>query len=769
MPEADRHVYSFDVWPGDKDALDAKSYSFNFHLGAEGVTAQKVAFIPDGGGAGSKTALARSTDAATKKSILGGIGNLDWSGKATYVFKFNKPVVAFGAVLRSNGDIGLRRFYWAAAHDLNGYPVSYTLADGSIIQLGKKEELGATIKGGTDAFVGVIDKTGRGIVSVTYSVNGLAGNKAQSINLVDLAFATIPRPVTAPIINLAGSCDFENPQAIAETPTAALDGLMTLDDFRFIVANHRYVYNFATWPQAKPELGSETGAFTFDLKGKGVAGEKVTITASDAAKSAKLTQVMLKNEDGQPYAVLGGLGDIGKGAWAEQTIKFDKPVWAAGVTFSSPADFKLAIAESKDGKPTAPAYVSYTLSDGTTIVFAPNKTSDSIVSANQKTFVGFRDTSDKGISSITFHMLGTAVGSQPLYINDLSFALAGPPPGDFKLTMHDEFDGDKLDPAHWTTGYTFPDVINNELQAYVPENVVVANGVATIKIENKTGFNTDRTGRTSPKQQQFTSGAFTSYDKFTQTYGYFEARIKMPKSPGPGLWPAFWVLPDRGSEWPKNLRATYRTKDDQFGMGSEIDIFEFMPWWKRGDGLFPIHCGTIWSYGKVTPTDPAPHGYGSYGLDNDGWGPGELGYANPDSEFHTYGLYWSKQRLIFYVDSKPIYRVRDAKNIPDVPEYFLFNVAISGNGWGKTPQKANPTAKMIAKYLPNEMQIDYFRAYSGVLDEAIPTSPDDLPVIKKYDLPPAEAAPPPITPSPTAASTPAPAAPVNSTINTPSQ
>ena len=766
IPEIDRHVYSFDVWPGDKDSLEAKSYAFNFHLGAEGVTAQKVAFIPDGGGAGSTHILMRSTDAASKKSVLTGFGNLDWSGKQTHVFKFNKPVLAFGVVLHSTGDFSLRKFFWQAAHDLNGYPVSYTLADGTIIQLGERELAGATLKGDTNAFIGVIDRTGRGITSVTYTLTGLAGNKAQGISMVDLAFATLPRPTVSPIINLKSSCDFENPEDIKETPTPALSGLLTLDDFRFIVANHRYVYNFATWPQDKPDLGSNTVTLSFDLKGKGNADEKVTVTATNEGKDAKLTQVTLKSEDGQPYKVLGGLGNLSKGKWAQQTFKFEKPVWAVGVAYSSPGELNLA---KPDG--AAQTYpVSYTLSDGTVVNLGAAGAVSGTIAANEKTFVGVKDTSDKGISSITFRVEGAGDSPQPLYIDDLAFALAGPPPGDFKLTMHDEFDGDKLDPKYWATGYTFPDVINNELQAYVPENVVVGNGLATIKIEYKNGVNTDRTGRQKGGAQKFTSGAFTSYDKWTQTYGYFEARLKMTKAPGAGLWPAFWVLPDRGPEFGK-VRGSYRTKD--YGMGSEIDIFEFMPRWKGLDGLFPIHCGTIWSYGKVTPTDPEPHGYGAYALGNDGWGPAEMHFPNLDTEFHTYGLYWSKERLIFYVDSKPIFRVRDAKNVPDVPEYFLFNVAMSGNGWGKSPDKSNPKLSNIAGDLPNEMQIDYFRAYSGILDEAVPTSPSDMPVIHKYDPPPPEApapavaAPAPATPAPAPAAVPA--APVNSTINTPSQ
>lgn len=751
LPEKDRHVYAFDVWPGPSDSLEAGSYAFNFHLGKEGVTSQKVAFLPEGKG----NVLTRAKDTSPNRYTLGGFGHLDWGANSVQVFKFNKPVIAFGVVLRSSGDVALQRFFWASNPN-NGYPISYTLADGTVVHLGEREKNAATIKGNTDAFVGVIDRTGRGIVSVSYTIKGVAGNVRQSIDLVDLAFATRPQPAVASPINLKSSCDFENPDAIAGTPSPAVDGLASLDDFRFIVGNHRYVYSFATWPQAKAELGSNSGSFSFDLKGKGEAGETVTITGTNAAGNAKLTQTMLKNEDGQPYPVLGGLGDAGKGGWVEQTFEFKKPVWGFGVTYRSPADLKLA----KAGEVYP---VSYTLSDGTKVNL---DSAGSVISG--KTFVGVIDKTDKGISSVTVRVQGTAAGAQPVFIEDLAFALAGPPPGDWKLTMADEFNGDKLDPAIWTTGYTFPDVINNEMQAYVPENVTVANGVCTIKVEIKDGVNTDRTGRHG-QARKFTSGAFTSFDKFTQTYGYFEARIKMPKARGAGIWPAFWVLPDRGRDF-GTLRGKYRTKD--YGMGAEIDIFEFMPWWRKLDGLFRIHCGTIWSYGKVTPEDPAPHGYGSYALANDGWGPEELAYPNADTEFHTYGLYWSPERLIFYVDSKPIFRVRDPKSVPDVPEYFLFNIAISGNGWGASPDKKHPTLQQIVNDMPNKMEIDYFRAYSGTLEEAVPTSSTDVPVIRKYSPPPKDAATPEKAAAPAATPTPAPSAvpsaPVNSTITSPS-
>jgi len=753
LPAEDRHVYSFDPWPGSSDALGQKWYTFNFHLGD--MNRLKLAFIPEGGGPGGVRGLVRTAD-ASGRHMLAGFGNLDWGGNLTHVFRFDKPVAAFGVVLNSADDIDLRRFFWPAAVELNGYPLSYQLADGTVVQLGTRELRGALIKGNTNAFIGVRDRSGTGIVSVTYTLKGLGGNKAQPLAMRDLAFVTMPQPATAAVISLKSSCDFGSPDALPAA--AAVPGLASAADFRFIVGNHRYVYHFNTWPSEA--MAADSAVFKFDTRGKGAADQTVTLRATNSTNQVKLAKATLTDSEAAPYPALGGLGDLNKGAWAQQTLQFEKPVYAAGITYRSASALSLG-----DGKAAA---VSYTLSDGS--VVDVSSAAPATLSANAKTFVGVIDKSDKGISSITFRVQGESAEANPLYIEDLAFAISGPPPGDWKLTLDDNFDGNTLNPKIWSTGYRFVDVINNELQGFVPENVVVADGLCTIKTEYRDCRNTDRNGKQG-KEQKFASGAFTSVDKFTQTYGYFEARIKMPKARGAGVWPAFWLLPDRGPSVPDNVRYSYTTKEN--GRGVEVDIFEFMPRWKQLNGLFPVHVGCIWNYGKVTPTNPAPHGYGGYARDNDGWGPKELDFPNLDGEFHTYGLYWSPQRLIWYVDSKPVFRVKDAAHVPNVPHYFLFNVSVHGNGWGKSPDKTNPTMQDMIGDMPNQMQIDYFRAYSGTLDEAVPADDQDV----AADAPPSRVAPPansgasgtsvPATAPKEKAGT-APAAPVNSGIDTPS-
>lgn len=698
LPAADRYVCDFETWPAAKDSLGVTACDFRFHLAAAGVTDQKVAFTTSGAFPPTHI-LGRSKageTAASPAHVLVGLGNIGWGAMQGHTFTFERPVRAFGLVYRSPENFKLQNFHWPNATQ-NGCPVSYTLTDGTIVNLGQKGQPSEMLKADANTFVGVIDKSGRGIVAVRIHVKG-TGKGDQRITLDDLAFVTMPQPAAAPVANLRSSHDFTKVEGIAAAPAHAPEGLASLADFRFIVGTHRFVYDFTTWPKPGADLGSNSFEFQFDVKGRGAVGQKVKVTATDAGKTAKLAKTVLSNDDGSSTTVLSGLGDIGKaaGGWAQQTFKFDKPVWSFGVVYRSPNEFALGVP------------VSYTLVDGS-VKTVDKKTPAAVVAGNSRTFVGVSDSSGKGITSVTFRVQGTAAAKQPVYIESLAFALAGLPPGEWKLTWSDEFDGKALDTTKWSTGYRFVEVINNELQAYVPENVVVANGICTIKVEKRECKNTDWKGNTKQKQA-FASGAIITYDKFAQKYGYFEARVKMTS--GPGTWPAFWLLPDRGREVAK-LDDRVGTGDRGYGFGSEIDVFEFMPWWKTAEGLFLCHSGCIWSYGKVTEKDPAPHAHGGYALDNNGYGPAMLKYPHADTQFHTYGLYWGPGRLTFYIDSKPVFYVDDAKHVPNVPEYILLNCALSRNGWGMGPGKKDPTMKDIEEGMPSAMEIDYVRVYSG--------------------------------------------------------
>ena len=77
---------------------------------------------------------------------------------------------------------------------------------------------------------------------------------------------------------------------------------------------------------------------------------------------------------------------------------------------------------------------------------------------------------------------------------------------------------------------------NNELESYTarPQNVQVSGGNLVI-----TAIKEDYTG-SDGIPRHYTSARMQTKGLFSQQYGRFEARIKIPK--GQGMWPAFWML-----------------------------------------------------------------------------------------------------------------------------------------------------------------------------------------------------------------------------------
>ena len=90
----------------------------------------------------------------------------------------------------------------------------------------------------------------------------------------------------------------------------------------------------------------------------------------------------------------------------------------------------------------------------------------------------------------------------------------------YALQWSDEFDGTTVDTSKWLFENRNPGV-NNEKEYYLQQNVKVSNGnlVITAKKEVVSG-------------QPYTSGKITTFNKFSQTYGRIEARIKLPVGSG---------------------------------------------------------------------------------------------------------------------------------------------------------------------------------------------------------------------------------------------
>jgi beta-glucanase (GH16 family) len=152
---------------------------------------------------------------------------------------------------------------------------------------------------------------------------------------------------------------------------------------------------------------------------------------------------------------------------------------------------------------------------------------------------------------------------------------------------------------------------------------------------------------------RFTSGLITTQPSFSQTYGYFEMRAKLPR--GKGIWPAFWLLP-------ANL-----------GWPPEIDVVESI-----GDP------GVVWTtaHSKLDKTPTTKQ-------------------AIAPGVFHVFAVSWDPQNIVWYIDGREVKRQATPPDM-NKPMYMLANVAVGG-AWPGAPDASTPW--------PARMSIDYIRAY----------------------------------------------------------
>ena len=127
-------------------------------------------------------------------------------------------------------------------------------------------------------------------------------------------------------------------------------------------------------------------------------------------------------------------------------------------------------------------------------------------------------------------------------INCFSQNPVTPPTSDgWTMVWSDEFNGPNgspVDRTKWVADTGGKNWGNHELEYYTDrsENASILDGNLVIRAlqENYTG--------PDGVERNYTSARLKTLGKFSQTYGRFEARIKIPY--GQGIWPAFWLLGD---------------------------------------------------------------------------------------------------------------------------------------------------------------------------------------------------------------------------------
>jgi beta-glucanase (GH16 family) len=129
--------------------------------------------------------------------------------------------------------------------------------------------------------------------------------------------------------------------------------------------------------------------------------------------------------------------------------------------------------------------------------------------------------------------------------------------GNWQCTFDDEFSSNTLDTTKWTIQQTSNSGYHSGKECFTasPNNVSIANGVLSLTARKEAA----QFYCASPLigyLTSYTSGMVSTKGKFSQAYGRFEVRAKLPPATIKGLQESFWLWPDNSTKygllWPQS-------------------------------------------------------------------------------------------------------------------------------------------------------------------------------------------------------------------------
>jgi beta-glucanase (GH16 family) len=252
----------------------------------------------------------------------------------------------------------------------------------------------------------------------------------------------------------------------------------------------------------------------------------------------------------------------------------------------------------------------------------------------------------------------------------------------YSLIWSDEFNGSSLDTNKWSyqNGTWNGSSVQN---CYTPDNTSVSGGSLKITSRYEPSY------ACFSQTRDFTSGFVQTKDKVSWTYGYFEARIKMPASNS--TWPAFWMSPQTATygSWPSS---------------GEIDIFE-----AKGYDTSQVKANAHWGLSSSNKQQRS-----------------KAVSVDSITNWHLYGLEWEEGILKFYLDGVLYHTITNfsspnATTDPgpfNIPFYLRLNMAVGGTYLEAPHNDANNN---LGEF-PAVMEVDYVRVYEKQTASSTPTS-----------------------------------------------
>lgn len=400
--------------------------------------------------------------------------------------------------------------------------------------------------------------------------------------------------------------------------------------------------------------------YTFDIAIDSVVVKEVAAAPSKPIVEAQTqNSVTLKSTEGYEYRIDGGKwqkSNVFTGLYANTDYKFEQRIPETD-TYATAASEALTYAIVLNGDTNADKHIS--TADLTLLrTYLVGSADDSY---NQ---FGGDSNSDGGVDLRDVVNLKKKV-SAPMEYYQSQTTLAE----QYYPVFIDNFDGSTLDASRWTV---VPYVANlsSELghqvhMGYRDDLLEIKDGILTLKMAKETPEN----GETI-----YHGSEIRALNKTDFSHGYVEMRAKLAQ--GTNLWNSFWL--------------TGETRNPVLG---EIDIFETLGinslkpnihlWWNADAQDLPTY------------------------LDDTGhWSKEPIVFWENEAGFHTYGLEWTDEKIVWYIDGVAKHTVNygtdslydEFKN--GDPLYLILSLS--------TGRKS---LEVTEKILAETLEVDYIRIY----------------------------------------------------------
>lgn len=233
----------------------------------------------------------------------------------------------------------------------------------------------------------------------------------------------------------------------------------------------------------------------------------------------------------------------------------------------------------------------------------------------------------------------------------------------YTLVFEDEFNGDELNTDVWEYRGSGPrrGGFNAPSQVRVEDGKMIMTGDYL-------------------EDGMFGEGWYTGMIKLKERYckGYFEIRCIV--NSGDAFWSAFWLQADH----------PYEAEYSKGGVGgAEIDIFESL----GGDD--PLARNSVAQTVHCAGVDGEQEGFQSLNL-------GSFYGNNIHQEYNTYGLEWTDEEYIFYINGIETRRTSFGNGVSEVPEDVIVSLEIPAE---------EELAKLDKETCKTEYIVDYVKIY----------------------------------------------------------